>query len=74
MGKEVVGSATLDDFSFLHHHDSVGHIVDNAQIVGDEEVGEPILLFEVVQKVKDLCLNTDIEGGDALIAYHQFRL
>ena len=62
MMEEVVGSAALDDLSFLHHHDAVGHVVDDAEVVGDEKVGEAVLLLEVVEKVEHLCLDADVEG------------
>ena len=52
MVEQVVGSSAFDDLSFLHHHDAVGHVVHDAQVMGDEEVGEAIVLLEVVEQVE----------------------
>jgi len=41
--EDVVGSPVLDDPSVLQHVDTVGHLPGDRRIVGDEEVGEPVL-------------------------------
>ncbi len=57
----------FDDFAEIHHRDPVAHVLDHAEIVGDEEVGEPVLLLEFEKEVQHLRLHRDIEGGNGLI-------
>ena len=57
MGEDFVGGALLDDAALLHDHDAVGEVFDDREVVGDEEVGVVVLLFEVVEEVEHLRLN-----------------
>ena len=40
---------------------------DNAQVVGDEQVGQPHLLLQVLKHVDDLRLDRHIQRGDRLV-------
>ena len=48
-------------------------MLDDGEVVGDEQVRRAELLLKVGEKVEDLCLNRDIEGGDGLVADDQLR-
>src|SRR5205085_1536271 len=36
---DLVGLAGLDDLALVHHRDPVGDVADDADVVGDEDVG-----------------------------------
>ena len=36
----------------LHHHDLVGDLTDHGQIVGDEQVAQPLFSLQVVEQVQ----------------------
>ena len=57
-----------------HHGDPVGDVVDDGEVVRDEQVGEPDLLLQILQKVEDLRLDRDVERGDRLVADDDVRL
>ena len=48
-------------------------MADDADVVGDEEVGEPELVLEVVEQVDDLRLDRDVERRDRLVGDDQLR-
>ena len=49
-------------------------MADDADVVGDEEVGEAELVLQVGEQVDDLRLDRDVEGGDRLVGDDQLRL
>jgi hypothetical protein len=55
--EEVVGLALFDNVSQVHHGHPVADVVDDAQVVGDEEVGQVELLLQLFHQVNDLGLN-----------------
>ena len=65
--------ALLDDATVLHHGDVVGQVLDDAEVVSDEEVGDAELRLQVPQQVQDLRLHRDVEGGGGLVADDQAR-
>ena len=46
-------------------------MADHPQVVGDEDVGEPLGCLEVRQQVEHLGLDGDVQGGHRLVAHHQ---
>ena len=57
----------LDNFADVHDSDAIADMGDDAEIVGDEDVGEPHLFLQLLQEVEDLGLHRDIEGGDRFV-------
>jgi len=49
-------------------------VLDHREVVGDEQVGEPVLLLQVEQKVDHLGLDRDVERRDRLVAHDQARV
>ena len=47
---------------------------NDAQVVGNEQIGQPDLLLEIEQQVHDLRLNGDVERTERLVAHHELRL
>ena len=64
----------LGDPAQVHHRDPVADVLDDAHVVGDEQVGQPELALELLEQVEDLGLDRDVERGDRLVADDEVRL
>ena len=62
-----VRSASLDERAEVHDGDPVGDVAHHRQVVGDDDVGQPELVLQVLEQVDDLRLHGDVEGGDRLV-------
>ena len=71
---EDVHRRLLDDHAEVHDGDPVRDVADDAEIVRDEDVGEPELVLEVVEEVDDLGLDRHVERGDRLVGDDQPRI
>src|SRR3984885_565068 len=65
--EDVLDVAGLDDRAVLHHQHPVAHVMDHAQVVGDEQVGNTELLLKVGEQVEDAGLDRDVECGHRLV-------
>ena len=54
----------------IHHHDRIAHVLNDAEIVGNEYIGEMKFLLYVFHEVEHLSLDRDIERGNGLVANH----
>ena len=70
----IVRRADLDDLAEVHHRHPVADVLDDRQVVGDEQVGQPEPLLEVGQQVEDLGLDRHVERGDRLVADDELGL
>ena len=64
----------LDDPAEVHHRDAVADVLDDAHVVGDEDVRQSQLPLEGLEQVQDLGLDGDVEGRDRLVADDEVRL
>ena len=64
-GEQVVRRCRLDDAAEVHHGHPVGDVLDDAEVVGDDEVGEVELALQPLEQVDDLRLDGDVEGHSA---------
>ena len=62
------GRRHLDDAAQVHHHDPVGQMAHDAQVVADEQIGQAELLAQVHEQVQHLGLDRHVERGDGLVA------
>ena len=69
---EVVDSERFDNPALLHHGHAVAKVCDHAEIVGYEDVGEPVA---VVQRsvVEDLGLHRHVECRGRLVQQQDAR-
>ena len=65
--KDLVGSAELHGVTCVHDHDLVGHVGDDAQVVGDHDDGVTVLLLHLLHKFDNLRLDGHIEGRSGLV-------
>ena len=74
MRKQRFGGAGFHQLAVLHDGDLVRQILDYAEIVGDEEIGDPEFLLQLLQQIEDLGLDGDIERRGRLIGDDQLGL
>ena len=73
MGEEVGLGADFHGSAEIHHDDVVGHVLDHRQVVADEEIGKAEPFLKIDQKVQDLALDREVEGGDGFIQHQHLR-
>ena len=65
--EDVVHRPALHDPAQIHDDHVVGHLGDHAQVVGDEDDGQLLLLLQLAQQVEDLGLGGHIQGRGRLV-------
>src|SRR5438067_2245986 len=66
-GEELFRGAGLDDDAEVHHRDAVRNMTDDRQVMGDEQVGEPELLFQVLEEVDHPGAHRDVKGRNGFV-------
>ena len=74
LGKQSLGGYPLHHLAAVHDHDIVCHLVDNAQVMGDEHDGRAMLLLQRVHQVQNLSLNGHVQCGGGLVGNQQLGL
>ena len=74
MSDQLKAVGQLHQLAQVHNADAVGNVLDNAQVMGDEQIGQAHLLLQVLEHVDDLCLNRNVQGGDRLVADDELRV
>jgi len=64
---DVVGSALLDDRTFVHDEKAVADVVSQADVVGDENNGHGELFFELHQVIQDIGANACVNHAGGLV-------
>jgi hypothetical protein len=72
--KHRVGGADLHHAPQVEHGDPVGDVADDAEVVGDEQVGNALVLLQPNEQVQDGGLDRDVERGRWLVAQDQSRV
>ena len=57
VGDQLVAVGQLHQLAQVHDADAVGDVLDHAQVMGDEQVGQAHFLLQVLEHIHDLCLN-----------------
>ncbi len=71
---EAFGCGDFDDLTEIHYGNAVGDVFDDAEVVGDEQVGEIEGFLEVFEEVDDLSLYGYVEGGDGFVGNDEFGI
>jgi len=74
IGKNFLRRARLNQIAQMQHADSVGNVLDHAQIVGNEQIRATGLGLNVLHQVDDLRLNRNVERGNTFVGDYEFRL
>ena len=74
IGKEACGLSDLDDTAEIHHRDPARDVAHDAEIVRDEQIGQPELGLEVLQEVENLRLDRNIQRRDRFVADDEARV
>ena len=69
---KLVAGGDFHEAAEVHDADAVADMPDDAEIVGNEEIGKSELFLEVLEKVDYLGLDRDVERGYRLVADDEF--
>ena len=71
LGVDLTDAPRLDDPARVHDRDPVAGLGEHAEVVGDQDQGEPELLTEPLEELQDLGLHDDVERCRRLVGDHQ---
>src|SRR5262245_60476720 len=63
----LVARPELDDLPLVHDRHAVAQVLDDAEVMRDEEHGEPELPLQVLEQVQYLRLDRDVERRYGLV-------
>ena len=69
--EERLVRGVLGYLSEVHHHDAVGDVAHDREVVGDEQVRQVVLFLEVKQEIENLCLDRHVECRHGLVAHDE---
>ena len=72
--KNLVHACDLDDPAGVHDGDTIGHLCDDAEVVGDQQHGRLCFPAGGLQHLEDLRLDGDVECGRRLVGDQKIRL
>ncbi len=73
-GIQLVRIRDLDDFTQIHHGDTVRNVMHHEQIVGDEQIRDAQLVLQLLKHIDDLRLNRHIQRRNRLVADDELRV
>jgi hypothetical protein len=65
--EKLLLAGELDNASQIHDGYSMADVLDYAEVVADEEVGEFQVVLKVHHQIQDLGLHGDVEGGNGFV-------
>ena len=65
--EDFLSSTELDGTAGVHNHDLIGHIGDDAQVMGNHDDGVAVLLLHFLHKLNNLSLNGNVQGSRGLV-------
>ena len=65
--EDLLARADLDDLAHVHHRHAVADLFHHRHVMRDEEVGQPLVLLQAQQQIKDLRLDRHIQRRNRLI-------
>jgi hypothetical protein len=63
----------FNDLSEIHDRNAMTHMLDDAEVMGDEEIRVTVASLKFLDEVEDLCLDRDIESRRRLIKDNELR-
>ena len=74
ISEQLVGRGDLHHVAQIHNADPVGNVADDGQVMGNEQIGQAVLLLQLLQQVDNLGLNGHVQSGHALVTHHELGL
>src|SRR5215218_1222752 len=65
--EQIVDGRFLDLAAGIHHHDAIGGLGDDAEVVGDEQHGHAAVALQALEQRQHLRLHRDVECGGRLV-------
>jgi hypothetical protein len=72
--EKLIRGCHFNQLAEVHDGDTVAHVVNHAQIVGYEKIGQSHFRLDRVQGIEDLGLDAHIQRGCRLIQYQKFGI
>src|SRR5256885_2454919 len=72
-GNQSFCVGAFDNFSQVHHQDSLRDVFHHREIVRNKEVSDATLLLQILKEVDDLRLHRNVQRADWLITHYQLR-
>ena len=67
MIEQLIGICKLYHLAVVHNADTVGEVLNDAQVMSDEHDGKTHAVAQVVHQVDDLCLDGNVKCADRLV-------
>ena len=74
IGKHFLCGAEFHDVSQVHDRNHIGQLVNHAQVVTDQDVGQVELAAQVFDQIQNLCLTEHVDGTGGLVQHHQLGI
>ena len=65
--EDFLSSTELDGTAGVHNHDLVGHVGDDAQVMGNHDDGVAVLLLHFLHELDNLSLNGNVQSRRGLV-------
>ena len=60
--EDLLGRGKFHDFSRIHHRYVVADMFHDAEVVGNEKIGQPELILEFTEEIENLSLDRYVQG------------
>src|SRR5579859_4468769 len=74
IGKELDSRRGFDDTAQIHDGDAIADVLDHAEIVTDEQIGETEIAAQLHEEIDDLRLDRHVERSDRFVTDQEIRL
>ena len=74
LGIDLEDVRLLHDPAGVHDRDPVGHVGDDAEVMGDEDQAHLPLLLQISEQSHDLGLHRDVQRGSGLVGDQDGRV
>ena len=74
IAEQVVAGCLLHHLAEIHDSNIVGEVLDDGEVVGDENVGQPHVLLKLLEQIENLRLDRHVQRRDRLVADDELGL
>ena len=72
--EEFSGRAIFHHLAQIHHRNLIGHLRDDAQVVGDEHNGRFEFSLKLAHEIQNLCLHGHVQRGGGFVGQQDQRV